>query len=1087
MSNINNPSLRIDWFDGTLMENSRPHTGTSSSDFVETPVESPAPLKPQYTEKKPIGFKRLLDISMLKNSILILEISHRPGFWMLLDADLKGDFIVLIVKILSNIYSSLEPDENSKIGNMLRDKFQKSIFLTTLKQYLTNLPNVRIVEKRLNSQLWDDAETFYYHVISLFEGIIKFNPNDLNIITFISDMIETLELSVIGVKENHSERFGDDLFSKIQELKTNILNNATQTQYNIKSNKDIEVDIEPDSFRNLSVFPSKEDLIGNQQILLQPNIINGAYQSVERYLDLQFKLLREDCFGPLREGICTYMNNPTKRRHENIRIYPKVRIIRTYVSNNRVGHLIDIAWRERLSEGMIDNRKYAYNKQLMYGSLLLFTNNNFQDIICATVLDSNLSLLTEGYVAVSFQNPVSTNIFATPYLMVESEVFFEPYHQVLRVLKTFKENDMPLKKYIVDIQENTPPPSYLSSDTVYSIINKINSKELHFPVLDTENWPQANYFGLDDSQMEAYKFALTKEFSVIQGPPGTGKTFIGIKIASTLLRNLSLEGTPMLIICYTNHALDQFLEGILGVTKNVVRLGSQSKSKILESYTLHNLRSKIKCKYSHIYGSKRAELETMYKEMTNLQTEIEKCEKEIVQYNNLKPYLIKHDQVCELMSSNEDPVLDWLFNDKSNNDYVRDELDDWEKQFDDITINEGKIETCFSKNWALKEIESLSKSIIYVKDISKDDEERQKLTDKLEGKICTLKKRLEIFKKYHYCEKDENIDTAIRNEVQDLYNLTMENRWKLYKKCVGTLKNELIAKMNILLDKHNKCNKELEEVASLIDSEVMKTVRVVGVTTTMAARRHDLMRRLLSPIVIVEEAAEVLEAHIVASLTHHCDHKQLRPTAAHYKLAKHYNLEISLFERMLRNGVHARTLTTQRRMRPNFVELLVPTIYEKLDSHPTVYDYANVRGIVSNLYFCTHNVWEDSEGLEESWSHKNTWEAKWCVALACYLRQQKYGSDAITILATYTGQVTLIKELSRRHESMRDIKITAVDNYQGEENKIVILSLVRSNKDGKIGFLAAPNRICVALSRAKEGSYLFLQLQLFKCSMCNPA
>lgn len=44
-----------------------------------------------------------------------------------------------------------------------------------------------------------------------------------------------------------------------------------------------------------------------------------------------------------------------------------------------------------------------------------------------------------------------------------------------------------------------------------------------------------------------------------------------------------------------------------------------------------------------------------------------------------------------------------------------------------------------------------------------------------------------------------------------------------------------------------------------------------------------------------------------------------------------------------------------------------------------------------------------------------------------------------------------------------------MDNYQGEESRIVILSLVRSNRDGNIGFLAASNRICVALSRAKEG------------------
>ena len=55
---------------------------------------------------------------------------------------------------------------------------------------------------------------------------------------------------------------------------------------------------------------------------------------------------------------------------------------------------------------------------------------------------------------------------------------------------------------------------------------------------------------------------------------------------------------------------------------------------------------------------------------------------------------------------------------------------------------------------------------------------------------------------------------------------------------------------------------------------------------------------------------------------------------------------------------------------------------------------------------------------------------------------------------------------------MNEIRITSVDNFQGEENDIILLSLVRSNKNGEIGFLSASNRACVALSRAKEGFYI---------------
>lgn len=1090
MSESNKTSLRIDWFDGSLIENPRPNTSSTLEFEDEEEAALKKPDKPQYAEKKPIGFKRLLDISMLQPPILNLEVSHRPGFWNLLDEkELKGDFIVLIVKILASVYKCLAAGENSKIVKMLRTRFQNSNFLFNLKMYLNELPSVKIVEKRMNSHLWDDAESFFQNVICLCEGIINFDYDNKDFMNEILELLEIIELSAIGVREEHTERFSDKLFERIHCIKSQAMSLLTDQTAAFSSTKPKKQNNDKYYFKNLSIFPTKDDLLYANKIPIQPNIINGAYPTVEHYLDVQFKLLREDCFGPLREGICKYLENPSKRRYENIRVYPKVRVLRNYVSNNKVGHLVDIAYNERINHGTIDTKRYAYNKQLMFGSLLLFTNDNFETILCATVLDSNYSLLGEGYVAVSFQNPTSKSIYLESYLMVESEVFFEPYHRVLKVLQESRLDDLPMKRYIVDVQTECHHPAYLSDETIYTLAYK--DEEIPFPVLDTNQWPETP-FELDNSQMEAYKVALTREFAVIQGPPGTGKTYLGVKIASTLLKNLSLEGTPMLVICYTNHALDQFLEGILKVTNNIVRLGSQSKSAALEKYTLNNLRMKVKSKYSYLYGKKRAELEAVFKQMTEVQNEIEKCEKEIISYKSLKPYLKIDEKNFELKSSKEDSILSWLFNHlndnseylESENNDIGDTEEDWEK-LDDVDQGE-QIETCFSEKWGLKEIDSMLNSIKYIKDVTDDENQRQKMTEKFEMQINRVRRRLNCFKKYRL-QRDEKKQDKNLGEIKDLYSLNPDQRWRMYYNSVAAMQNELTIKMNGLLDQHNTTNQELNEVATSIDGDVMRTVRVVGVTTTTAARRHDLMRKLLSSIVIVEEAAEVLEAHIVSSLTHHCqhliligDHKQLRPTAAHYKLARDYNLEISLFERMIRNGLHARTLTTQRRMRPDFVSLIVPSIYDRLDSHPTVYNYPDVIGMKNNIFFYTHDVFEDSEGMEDSWSHRNTLEAKWCVALANYLRQMKYSHDEITILATYNGQVTLIKDLSKNHILLRDVKITAVDNYQGEENRIVILSLVRSNRDNKIGFMNAPNRICVALSRAKEGFYIFGNMSVLK-------
>lgn len=243
--------------------------------------------------------------------------------------------------------------------------------------------------------------------------------------------------------------------------------------------------------------------------------------------------------------------------------------------------------------------------------------------------------------------------------------------------------------------------------------------------------------------MDAFNFALTREFAVVQGPPGTGKTFLGVKIASMLLRNLALEGNPMLIICYTNHALDQFLESILKVTDNVVRLGSQSKSKTLEPYNLNNMRFKMKSKYSYLYGTKKSELEKIFKDMMDVQSDLEKCERELISYKTIKPYLKIGDELLELKTSDEDAVLNWLFGDLTSTNDESDDLDDWEKQYEDIQIIDN-IETCFSEEWALKEINCMENNMKYVKDMTEGREDP--MINKFQLKIENIKDRLKSFK-----------------------------------------------------------------------------------------------------------------------------------------------------------------------------------------------------------------------------------------------------------------------------------------------------------------------------------------------------
>ena len=94
-------------------------------------------------------------------------------------------------------------------------------------------------------------------------------------------------------------------------------------------------------------------------------------------------------------------------------------------------------------------------------------------------------------------------------------------------------------------------------------------------------------------------------------------------------------------------------------------------------------------------------------------------------------------------------------------------------------------------------------------------------------------------------------------------------------------------------------------------------------TTTGAAKYKSMLSKLTSRIMIVEEAAEIIEAHISTSLTPEIDqlvligdHQQLKPSLNVWDLSKHFNLDVSLFERLINNEFECSTLLTQRRMMP---------------------------------------------------------------------------------------------------------------------------------------------------------------------------
>ncbi|CAH1404175.1 unnamed protein product [Nezara viridula] len=253
-------------------------------------------------------------------------------------------------------------------------------------------------------------------------------------------------------------------------------------------------------------------------------------------------------------------------------------------------------------------------------------------------------------------------------------------------------------------------------------------------------------------------------------------------------------------------------------------------------------------------------------------------------------------------------------------------------------------------------------------------------------------------------------------------------------------------------------------------------VDVIGGTTVGCARLHKLLDKVQPEVVIVENANEILDAHLIAALPQGCkhliligDHKQLKPNICNRNL-ENYDLDVSLFERMMRSGMKCCMLTNQHRMRPEIASLLSPAVYPPMKYNPTVHGLPKIRGLERNIFFIDHNVAENKKKDEEN-SFSNRHEGDLLLCLANYLILQGYSINDMTILVPYAEQLKYMIGAAKTYPLLKGLEILTIDTYSGHENTIILLSLVRSQSAG-IGFLSNNNKIVVALSRATSGLYM---------------
>lgn len=180
------------------------------------------------------------------------------------------------------------------------------------------------------------------------------------------------------------------------------------------------------------------------------------------------------------------------------------------------------------------------------------------------------------------------------------KVLLPSFDPVLRALQSMQmSGDLPFSKILAPPMVPTTLheiklPAYTRKHGFRFRLNSIlDGAELYLD--PKEPFDLANFqdqTSLDNAQAQAVVAALTRQLALIQGPPGTEKSYCGVQLIKILLDNNRRDCMlgPILIVCFTNHALDQLLEHLLDAgIEQVIRIGSRSKSERLQAVSLNKV------------------------------------------------------------------------------------------------------------------------------------------------------------------------------------------------------------------------------------------------------------------------------------------------------------------------------------------------------------------------------------------------------------------------------------------------------------------------------------------------------------------
>ena len=815
------------------------------------------------------------------------------------------------------------------------------------------------------------------------------------------------------------------------------------------------------NFRNVAILPTDDELMSTETPFYRPADAIDQLPFAKRpgaHLDNQFRLLREDFLAQLREDINSSQGNGKGRRPRTH--LTGLSLVGAYYGDGkfRTPFALTLSVQSGLEE-LTRWKKKNDRKAFLKGNPKFLKSNSKQSKSFGYVVDKQKIVTfaslyrVEGLLVpeedeadeeplVVLQTPhraMLEKLLATlkssttaEFIMVDTPVF--AYEPVLRCLQSMVE--VPLWQELFALSGEEVEAAVRESEVApLDLVDDIeaNKKQDLQPVLSL-----LKSVTLDDSQANSLIAGLRQSVSLIQGPPGTGKSFIGAILAQALLKHTS---ETMLVVCYTNHALDQFLEDLLDIgipAEYMTRLGGKFTPRT-EPLQLHKQSSNERHPF-HIINPLEARAEVEEEESRNLLSSLQNFK---MDRHRLMEHLEFSEDDSDFFSAFQLPVLDPDENLVGSNGKKVGEFylyDQWRKGHD-AGVLRNAISTEHKDIWKMNKVARREKTRVW---------EQEVLQDRITG-------------------------VGSHAESYDRTESTLRDAWNQRT------------------------------------TRILKSKRIIACTTTAAAMYAKLLHSASPGIIIVEEAGEILESHVLTAMTPNTkqlvligDHQQLRPRVNNYALTvekgEGYDLNRSLFERLIRAGIPHTTLHQQHRMCPEISALVRQLTYPELVDAPSTLNRDPIKGIQGRVIFIDHKHPElaasqitDRNDQDSPGSKQNAWEAAMVLKIVRYMAQQGYGTAQQVVLTPYLGQLNLLKkELEKGFDpvlndidsfelikaglmspatasiSKRKIRLSTVDTFQGEESDIVIASLTRSNSSGDIGFMIAPERLNVLLSRARK-------------------